>query len=214
MAGPRPRLFGADYSVYVRIARLAFAEKGVDYELVPVDIFDPSGVPDWYRKLHPFSKIPALEHGDVRLFETGAITRYIDQAFEGPALQPDSTADRAVMNQVMAVIDNYGYRAMVWDVYVERISKPADGKPSDEKRVAEGLEMSRKCLSVLAELKGSRTWLAANSITLADIHAIPVFAYFLKTAEGAELLRQHQALRDWWNAASSRDSFNNTVPTD
>jgi len=35
----RPVLFGAPYSVYVRAARLALDEKGVDYQLVPVDIF-------------------------------------------------------------------------------------------------------------------------------------------------------------------------------
>ncbi|HEV7415948.1 MAG TPA: glutathione S-transferase family protein, partial [Tianweitania sediminis] len=34
-----PRLFGANYSVYVRIAQLVLAEKKVGYELVPIDIF-------------------------------------------------------------------------------------------------------------------------------------------------------------------------------
>ncbi|MGO4837058.1 glutathione S-transferase N-terminal domain-containing protein, partial [Rhizobiaceae sp. 2RAB30] len=33
------RVFGADYSVYVRILRLTLEEKGIGYELVPVDIF-------------------------------------------------------------------------------------------------------------------------------------------------------------------------------
>ena len=40
----KPTLFGADYSVYVRIVRLTLAEKGVDYELVPVDVFAADGV--------------------------------------------------------------------------------------------------------------------------------------------------------------------------
>ena len=35
----KPTLYGADYSVYVRIARLALAEKGVAHELVPLDSF-------------------------------------------------------------------------------------------------------------------------------------------------------------------------------
>ncbi len=65
----RPRLFGADYSVYVRIARLALTEKGVDYELVPVDIFAAGGPPAGYLERQPFGKIPAFEHGDFRLFE-------------------------------------------------------------------------------------------------------------------------------------------------
>ncbi|TIN15515.1 MAG: glutathione S-transferase family protein, partial [Mesorhizobium sp.] len=35
----RPVVYGAGYSVYVRIVRLALEEKGIGYELVPVDIF-------------------------------------------------------------------------------------------------------------------------------------------------------------------------------
>jgi len=39
----KPTLYGANYSVYVRIARMALEEKGVDYELVPLDIFAADG---------------------------------------------------------------------------------------------------------------------------------------------------------------------------
>jgi glutathione S-transferase len=42
----RPRLFVADHSVCVRIARLAIEEKRVDYERDPADVFDPAGPPD------------------------------------------------------------------------------------------------------------------------------------------------------------------------
>src|SRR6185436_170699 len=76
----KPRLFGADYSVYVRIVQLTLAAKGVHYDLVPVDIFSADGVPAWYREHHPFGRIPAFEHDGFRLFEATAITRYIDEA--------------------------------------------------------------------------------------------------------------------------------------
>ena len=46
----RPVLYGADYSVYVRIARLALYEKGVGYDLVPVDIFASGGPSDRSRR--------------------------------------------------------------------------------------------------------------------------------------------------------------------
>jgi|SRR5271157_563417 len=58
----KPRLFGADYSVYVRIARLSLVEKGVEYELVPIDIFADEGPPRSYLMRHPFGRIPAFEH--------------------------------------------------------------------------------------------------------------------------------------------------------
>jgi hypothetical protein len=40
-----PRVFGADYSVYVRIVRVYLIEKGVEYELLPIDVFAKEGPP-------------------------------------------------------------------------------------------------------------------------------------------------------------------------
>ena len=55
-----PVVFGAPYSVYVRAVRLALEEKGVHYELVPIDIFTSEGAPAEHKARHPFGKIPAF----------------------------------------------------------------------------------------------------------------------------------------------------------
>lgn len=207
------RLFGADYSVYVRIARMALIEKGVDHELVPVDVFAPEGPPGWYRDLHPFGRIPAFEHDGLRLFETAAITRYVDEAFPGPALQPKAPRDRAVMNQIVGLIDAYAYRAMVWDVYVERVSRPRAGEASDERKIAAALPVARTCLDALSRLKAHGTWLLGDRPSLADLHAAPVFAYFVRAPEGSEMLEAHPAMQAWWRGMTGRPSFALTEPS-
>lgn len=83
-AADKPMVFGAPYSVYVRAVRLALEEKGIAYELVPIDIFASDGPPPEHLMRHPFGKIPAFEHAGFRLYEAEAITRYIDEAFDGP----------------------------------------------------------------------------------------------------------------------------------
>ena len=206
----RPVVYGADYSVYVRIVRLALHEKGVDYDLIPVDVFAEGGPPAWYFDHHPFGRIPAFEHDGFRLYETTAIARYIDEAFDGPALQPADARGRAVMNQIVAMIDAYAYRAMVWDVYVERIDRPAEGKPSDETVVTAGLDKSRTCLSALAQLKAPGDWLLGGQLTLADLHFAPIVDYFLKTPEGRELFADYPTLLEWWQRVSVRSSFKAT----
>jgi glutathione S-transferase len=210
--GGKPRLYGASYSVYVRIARLALLEKGVDHEHVPVDIFAPGGPPAWYGDLHPFAKIPAFEHGALRLFETAAITRYVDEAFDGPSLQPNTPHDRAVMNQIIGMLDAYAYRAMVWDVYVERVSKPRDGISSDEARIAAGLRTADTCLKTLASLKRDGPWLLGTQRTLADLHAAPIFAYFIKAAEGRDMLASYPALETWWTSIARLPSLQASEP--
>ncbi|MBO6902034.1 MAG: glutathione S-transferase family protein [Rhizobiaceae bacterium] len=208
----KPRLFGADYSVYVRIARLALAEKTIDYELVSVDIFDPAGVPDWYRDRHPFKRIPAFEHGDLRLFETSAICRYVDEGFDGPPLQPGDAAGRAAMNQIIGMLDAYAYRAMVWGVYVERAGKASRGEVSDEDVIAASMAVAETCLASLTRLMGSAPWLAGSRLTLADLHAAPMFAYFTQADEGAALLDAHPAVAAWWERIQARSSFQKTRP--
>lgn len=201
------QLFGAGYSVYVRIARLALIEKGVEHELVPVDIFADEGVPGWYRERHPFGKIPAFEHDGFRLFETAAITRYVDEAFSGPPLQPPDAAGRALTTQIIGLLDAYAYRTLVWDIYVERVSRPRDGKATDEARLAAALPRARTCLATLAGLKRPGPWLLGDQLTLADLHAAPMIGYFAQAPEGRDMLADTTSLGDWWNRAAERDSY-------
>lgn len=209
----KPRLYGADYSVYVRIARLALIEKGVDHELVPVDVFAQGGPPAWYRELNPFAKIPTFEHDGLRLYETAAIARYVDEAFAGPALQPHDVRERAVMNQIVGLIDAVAYRTLVWDIYVERESKPREGQTSDEEKIAAALPRARTCLSALATLKRPGPWFLGEQLTLADLHAAPVFAYFVRAPEGRAMLASFPALEAWREAVSALPSFSATEPS-
>src|SRR5436190_22831101 len=105
-------LHGYRYSVYVRIARLALAEKAVAYDRVEVNPFAPD-VPASYLALHPFGRVPTLVHDGFTLYETGAIIRYIDRAFPGPALQPTEPKALARMDQAIAIVDAYGYWPVV-----------------------------------------------------------------------------------------------------
>jgi glutathione S-transferase len=102
----KPIVFGAPYSVYVRAVRLALEEKAVAYELVPVDIFATAGPPADYKDGIRSAKFRAFEHVGFRLYEAGAITRYVDEMFIGPLLQPSETRGRARMNQVISILDS------------------------------------------------------------------------------------------------------------
>jgi glutathione S-transferase len=206
----KPILYGADYSVYVRIARMTLEEKGVGYELIPLDIFAAEGIPSWYLEHHPFGRIPAFEHDGFRLFETNAIARYVDEAFDGPALQPADPRGRARMGQMTGMLDAYGYRAMVWDVAVERLEK---AEP-DESLIADGLSQAETVLRVLTALKVPGPWLLGDQVTLADLHAAPIIAYFLKAADGQKLMAGFAEIQAWWDRITDRQAFGVTEKAD
>ena len=204
---PDPILFGAAYSVYVRAARLALAEKGVPYRLVEVDVFAAGGPPPEHLARHPFGRIPAFEHEGFRLYEAGAITRYVDEAFPGPPLQPEAPRARARMNQAIGILDSYAYRTLVWDIFVERVRAPAQGRAPDEARIAAALPKAAVCLQALADLRGDGPWFAGRALSLADLHAAPMFVYFRMAPEGAELLSRQPGLAAWWDLVSARPSL-------
>ncbi|WP_298959897.1 glutathione S-transferase family protein [uncultured Roseibium sp.] len=205
-------LLGADYSVYVRSARLALEEKGVSYDLTPIDIFAPEGPSSAYQTLHPFGKIPLLKHGDFHLYETPAILRYVDEAFGGPALQPATSKLRARMAQIQSILDAYAYRTLVWDIYVERVVKTREGAPADEVRIASALGPARTVLAALETLFEGDPFLLGDLPSLADCHAAPMLSLFEIAEEGELLLKGTPRLAAWLSLFKSRASFQATAP--
>ncbi|HSS86461.1 MAG TPA: glutathione S-transferase family protein [Reyranella sp.] len=204
-------LHGYRYSVYVRIARLALAEKGVAYDRVEVNPFAPD-VPPAYLALHPFGRVPTLVHDNFALYETGAITRYLDRTFAGPALQPDQPRALGRMDQIIGVVDSYGYWPLVRQVFSHRVFRPAIGQPADETEVGRGLAGAAKVLAALEVLTAPDAFLVGPALSLADLHLGAMLAYFAAAPEGAALLRNHPRLAAWWVRLSRRPSFAATDP--
>ena len=199
-------LLGLRISVYTRIARLALEEKKVDYQLQEVDIFADTGPPEEYLELNPFGTIPCLLYGDFKLYETGAICRYVDEMFLGMPLQPKEPAPRARMNQIISVFDSYTYRPMVWDVYVQRIVIPGSGGRADEELIATALPTIQTALQQIDLWRGDSEFLVGDAITLADLYAYPMLRYFIETGEGEAMLASFPRLQEWLSQMQLRPS--------
>ena len=205
-----PVLYGLSRSVYTRIARLALEEKGVRYKLEEVEIFGSTGAPVEHLARHPFGRIPTLAHDGFMLYETDAITRYVDETFAGAQLQPHSPQARARMNQVIGIVDSYAYRPMVWGVFLARIVAPVAGTVVSETIVADALGKSRTCCSALEELLGGNRFFAGSELTLADLHTLPILLYFSLTPDGAEVISARPRLRAWLDNMVARPSVQRT----
>ena len=204
-------LHGYQYSVYNRIARLTLAEKELSYERVEVNPFDPDR-PVAYLTLHPFNRVPTLVHDGFTLYETGAITRYLDRAFPDPALQPTDPKAMARMDQIIGVVDSYGYWPMVRQVFSHGYFRPRRGLEGDRTEVARGLEASTRVLAALEALAATDTFIAGPTLSLADLHLAAMAAYFTAAPEGAAMMREHPRLDRWWGHVSHRASMAETDP--
>lgn len=200
-------LYGVPASTYVRTARMALAEKGVGYTLKPADLKDPA-----YRRLHPYARMPAMEHGALRLFETEAITRYVDEAFDGPPLQPKDAATRARMTQWISAYNSYMYQPLGSKLVIERLAPKIFGRPTDEDAIREALPAVDRALDVLDAGLSGDAYLAGASPSLADMFVAPMLFYVGMTPEGQERLPKRRALGSWLERMMARPSFGATMP--
>lgn len=204
-------LYGYHYSVYVRVVRLALLEKGVAWQHVEIDPFAKE-IPADYLAMNPFGRVPTLRHGDFTLYETTAITRYIDEAFDGLPLQPSHPRDRARAAQIVAIADSYAYWPLVRQVYSHRVFRPAEGVAADEHIVEEGLASAPKVLTAIEALLDEGPFLCGVALSLADVHLAPMIACFNAAPDGAAMLARFPKLSKWWQAMRRRPALAQTDP--
>lgn len=203
----KPIIFGFPQSTYVRTVRMTCAEKKVAYDLETIG-FSSAGL----AALHPFRRIPAFHHGDVALYETTAICRYIDAAFEGPALVPAAAPAAAAMEQWISVTNAYVDPPVIRSIVMERVTKPILGKNIDEDICAQAVPKARQALSVLNKRLSVSGYLAGDGVSLADFFLAPILYYFRRMPEGQEMMPDLAALEDWYGRMAARPSFEATVP--
>lgn len=86
-------------------------EKSMAFEAVDIKSAGPAAMAA-FRVQFPYAKTPALAHGHVRVWESLLINHYIDEVFPGPALLPESAAERSAARLWMHHCDNVLFPAM------------------------------------------------------------------------------------------------------
>jgi len=186
------RIHGYLISTWTRTACMTCAEKGVEYELVPVKRFS-----DEHEAMHPFKRMPVLEHDGRVLTEGLAITGYVDEAFSGPALVPEDIEQRARVRQWQSMCADYGFRRVV------------RGVPRDRDPTGEELAEARDVLERFDSFAGDGAFLVGEQITLADIYLAPQVANAREKAP--QLLESLDSLGSWLERIAARESFTSTA---
>ncbi|KAF2614837.1 hypothetical protein F2Q70_00009384 [Brassica cretica] len=135
--------------------------------------------------LQPFGKVPAFEDGDLKLFESRAITQYIAHRYEGQGtnlLQPDSKnlAHYAIMAMGMQV-EAHQFDPLASKLAWEHVFKLIYGLTTDQAVVAEEEAKLAKVLDVYEARLKEFKYLAGDTFTLTDLHHIPAVQYLLET---------------------------------
>jgi glutathione S-transferase len=194
------------FSPYGWTARHVAAEKGVSQTMI---VADPTSAE--HRNLHPFGKVPVLQHGDIFVYETLAIAHYIDCAFPGPALQPADCLGQTRMLRWISVISSYVFPVLN-SLIKERTAGSWRPEPTDEAVIAALRPPLAHGLGVIEETLSSQPFLAGRALTLADSFLMPILHLGAFTPEGEQALAEAPATRAWLERLRSRPSFTPTEP--
>ena len=85
-------VYGFPRSTFVNVVRLVLTHKEVPYTFH--DLEPQMGKPS-HLALHPFNRVPILQHGDFMVYETSAIGTYLDETFPNPAAAKECSRSSA-----------------------------------------------------------------------------------------------------------------------
>jgi glutathione S-transferase len=152
---------------------------------------------DAYRTLNPNMKVPTLVDGDVVIWESNTILRYLASA--KPAVAGATPAEKAAVERWMdwqLCHLNSPYLAMFRDAKKPAAERSADFAAQSADLVAQ--------LKILDGHIAGKAWLALDRLTLADICLAPIvkrcLEFPIEKPAFAELSR-------WQNAIDARPAF-------
>jgi len=203
-------LWGFDGSTYVRTVKMLLAEKGAaDFDQIPLNVLEGDPRKAEHLARHPFGKVPVLDVDGMRILETSAIVRYLNDVLPGKSLIPSSPGDRARMDMVIGLLDSYGYGALVAGVAAYHLFPHFVGGKNETMRQA-GIENGLKLVEFAMKTKGASPFVAGE-LSLAELYLAPVLSYVSMTPDAAAVFAV-EGFSDWWSNVQALKSFQDTQP--
>ncbi|XP_048321841.2 glutathione S-transferase F13 [Ziziphus jujuba] len=205
MAKPIIKVHGISLSTCTARVLLCLHEKGLQYQLVPIDVASGAHKRQPYLSLNPFGLVPAFEDGNVSLFESRAINRYLARKHEDKGtdlLLSKSSTESAIVETWMEV-EAHHFNGPIFAINHQRIINPLYGLDPDEEIIKSELEKLENVLDIYEERLSKSEYLGGKSYTLADLNHIPFLVYFMKTPN-ATAITSRPHVNAWWNKISTR----------
>ncbi len=130
---------------------------------------------EWYLKIHPAGKIPALDDHGFILFESGAIARYLCEK-HGGKLIPHEVKGRAQMDQWIDFI-NLHLAPAIGKVAFNRVFAPMMGMPVNEQSIETGMKEIERFMPIIDAQLTHGSHVVGNELSLADIALLAATGY-------------------------------------
>jgi glutathione S-transferase len=184
-------LYDADRCPYCARARIALAEKGVEHEVVAVDLTDR---PAWIYEKNETGRVPVLEEDAWLLPESSVILEYLEERYPEPPLLPADPGERGHARVLIFRHDDF--------------TGPYYALRRGEDGAAERFDAQ---LAKLDGVLSRQEWLTGRTYGLADIAYVP---WVLRARDVLDVsLDSFPALRSWLDRLAERPAIAREVDT-
>ncbi len=176
---------------------LMLALLGLPYETIDLDMANGAHKAPDYLKISPFGLVPAIDDGGYTLADSNAILVYLVQTYAAGAhwMPTDAKIAAEVQHWLTVAADNV-YSGPCAARLVKVFGAPLDHDAAVAKAHA--------LFKVMEAHLAGRDWLAADTITIADVAG---YSYIAHAPEGGVDLTPYPNIRNWLARIESQPGF-------
>jgi len=194
-------IYGSDLSGPAIKVRLTASLLGVDHKWQLVNLREGEQKQEWFLKINPIGKVPAIDDDGFHLFESNSICRYLCDK-QSSALYPKDVKKRAAIDQWIDYV-SFHIGANFMPVVYNRLFAPLRGMPVNEKTITDGIEFLRQYFPIVEKQLAQHQYVVSQEISLADV----ILLALLEPAEMARIDLSAYPKLSAWRAALKKQSF-------
>ena len=179
-------IHGRATSSNVQAVMWAVGEIGIEHRRLDVGGAFGGNQSSEFLEMNPMGRVPVIQDGDVTMFESQAILRYLAARHGSDALWPVDPVARAPADQWMEWAKVNVYPVLTYKVFWQMIRTTAAER--DHGLVAAGVSELKELMTIADAQFARHGWLAGSEMTLANISfGTHLYRYFNVPFDRADL---------------------------
>ncbi|XP_027367959.1 glutathione S-transferase-like [Abrus precatorius] len=205
------KVHGTPLSPAVMRVTATLYEKELEFEFVHIDMKNGEHKKEPFISLNPFGKVPAFEDGDLKLFESRAISQYIahEYADKGTELISNDSKKMAII-RLWLEVESQNFDQPASKLSWELRFKPMFGIPTDPAAVEENEGKLGTVLDVYEKRLSESKYLGGDCFSLADLHHIPPIHSLMNT-ESKKLFESRPHVSAWVADITARPAWSKVI---
>ncbi len=191
------KIYDLELSGHSHRVRLLASLLGLSYQLIPVNLLNGAHKQAEFLRKNPFGQVPALEDGDVSIFDSNAILVYLASKYDtNRTWLPEDVVQAAKvqiwLSKAANELANGPAAARLISVFGAKLDEQAVKAKADA------------LLSVMNQHLQDRVWFVGNNPTIADV---ALYSYTAHAPEGGIDLRKFPNVDRWLQSIEALPGF-------